>query len=77
MEHDLDPAGGGVYTLVAPQLSLDDLHLVGELGKVRAVAGREVVEDAHFVAALDEGAGKIRPDEASTACDENLHSEAI
>jgi len=75
MEHDLDSARGGVYTLVAPQLAFHDLDLVGELGEVRAIAGREIVEDANFVAALDQGAGEVRPDEAPAAGDKDLHVE--
>ena len=74
MEDDLDPAGGGVYALVTPQLSLDDLDLVGELGKIRAIACREIVKDAYFVAALDEGAGEVRPDEACATGDQNFHA---
>ena len=40
---------------------------------VLALAGGEVVDDRHVVAARDERVDEIRPDEARTACDDRPH----
>ena len=70
MVDDLDAADGVVHALVAAQLALDDLDV--EPVEVRAAAGREVVEHAHVVAALEQRAHEVRADEARTAGDERL-----
>jgi len=57
VEDDLDAAHRVVHALVAAQLSLDDLDV--EAFDVAAVAGGEVVEDAHVVAALEQLAHEI------------------
>ncbi len=69
MEDDLRAAHGVVNALVAPQLAFDDAHV--EAGEVLAPAGREVVEHAHLVAPLDEGAHEVRADEPAAARDED------
>ncbi len=74
MVDDLDPADGVVHALVAPQLALDDLDV--EPLEVRAVAGREVVEHAHLVAALEQPAHEVRADEAGAAGDEHAGHQA-
>src|SRR5581483_3549268 len=66
---DLDAAHRVVDALVAAQLALDDLYV--EPLEVRAVAGREVVEHAHLVAALEQGAHEVRAEEAGPAGDEH------
>ena len=68
MEDDLDAADGVVDALVAAELALDDLDV--EPVEVRARAGREVVEHAHLVAALEQRAHEVRADEAGAAGDE-------
>ena len=72
MEDDLDAAHGVVDPLVAAQLALDDLD--AEPVEVRARAGREVVEDAHLVAALEQRPHEVRADEAGAARDEDPHA---
>jgi hypothetical protein len=62
-----------MYTFVAAQLALHDLDLLREVGKVRAVARREVVEDADVVATFGERAGEVRADEASAASHQDFH----
>ena len=69
VEDDLGAANGVVHALVAAQLALDDLDV--EAGEVRAVAGREVVEHAHLVAALEQRPDEVRADEAGAAGDEH------
>ena len=71
---DLGLADGVVDALVAAQLALDDLHVEGV--EVGAVAGREVVEHAHLVAALEQRAHEVRADEAAAAGDEDFHCGA-
>ena len=75
VEDELDAAGRVVHALVAPQLALDDLDVV-EPDEVAAVAGREVVEHAHLVAALEQAADEIGADEAGAPGDQNLHGSA-
>ena len=70
----LRPAHGVVHTLVAAQLALDDLDV--EAVEVRAVAGGEVVEHAHLVAALEQRADEVRADEAGAAGDEDARHQA-
>ena len=72
MEHELDAAHRVVHALVRAELALDDLD--AETVQVRAVARREVVEHAHVVAALEQGAHEVRADEAAAPGDERLHS---
>ena len=75
MVDDLAPADGVVHALVAAQLALDDLDV--EPVEVRAVAGREVVEHAHLVAALEQRANEVRADEAGAAGDEDACHQAV
>ena len=49
-KHGVAAADGVVDALVALDVALDDLDVVGERREVRAVPGREVVEDADVVA---------------------------
>ena len=76
MEDELDAAHGVVDALVAAQLALDDLDVVLQAGEVRAVAGREVVEHANGVAALEQRADEVRADEAGAAGDEDPATHA-
>ena len=76
MEDELDAAHGVVDALVAPQLPLDHLDVVLEPFEVPAVAGREVVEDANAVAALEERANEVRADESGAAGDEDPPAHA-
>ncbi len=73
MVDDLDAARRVVHALVAPELALDDLDRVDDLREVRPVAGGEVVEHAHLVAAREQRAHEVRADEARPAGDEHLH----
>src|SRR5206468_11628731 len=76
VEDDLAAARGGVHALVAPQRSLDELDVALDVGEVVAVAGGEVVEHAHLVAALEQAADEIGADEAGAPGDQNLHGSA-
>jgi hypothetical protein len=58
-----------VDSFVASQLAFDDLHVDGL--EVAPVAGGEVVEHPHLVAALEQRADEVRADEAGTAGDED------
>ena len=69
VEHDLDAAYGVVHAFVAAELSLDDLHV--EPFEIVAIAGREVVEHAHVVAAIEQRADEVRADETAAAGDED------
>src|SRR5579862_208050 len=71
MEDDLGAADRVVHALVATQLPLDDLDV--EPGEVLAAAGREVVEHAHVVAALEQAPDEVGADEAAAAGDEDTH----
>src|SRR5438270_2528993 len=71
---DLRAAHGVVHALVAAQLAFDDLDV--EAFEVRAVPGGEVVEHAHRVAALDQPADDVRPDEACASGDEHFRHQA-
>ncbi len=76
MEDDLGTPDGVVHSLVASELSLDDLDV--EAREVRAAPGGEVVEDADVVAPLEQGADEVRADEAGTAGDEHeAQAEAV
>ena len=44
--------------------------------EVLAPAGREVVDDGHLVAALEQRVDEVRADEAGAACDECPHEAA-
>ena len=67
MEDELDAADGVVDALVAPQLALDHLDVVLEPGEIPAVAGREVVEHAHAVTALEQRPNEVAADEPRAA----------
>ena len=71
MEDELAAANRRVDALVAPQLALDQLHV--EPVEVLAAAGREVVEHAHVVAALEQRPHEVRADEARAARYEDCH----
>ena len=71
MEHDLGATDGVVHALVAPKLTLDDLHV--QPVDVRPQPGREVVEDADVVTTLDERIHEIRADEPGPACHQRVH----
>jgi hypothetical protein len=60
-----------MHALVGTELALDDLDL--EALEIGPIAGREVVQHAHFVSALDERVHEIRADEPGSAGDECLH----
>ena len=76
MEDDLDAADGVVDALVAAQLALDHLDVVLETVEVGAVAGGEVVEDAHRVAALEQGVDEVAADESGASGDEDPAAHA-
>src|SRR5581483_12375332 len=69
VEDGVDAADGVVDALVGAELALDDLDV--EPAQVRAAAGREVVEHANGVAALEQRAHEVRADEAGAAGDED------
>ena len=64
-----------VDALVAAQLALDDLDVAAPV-EVRAAAGREVVEHAHVVAALEQRPHEVRADEPGAAGDEHPPAHA-
>ena len=57
----------------------EDIDLVEArpLGEVLALAGGEVVDDGHLVAAGDEGVDDVGADEAGSACHEGTHGEGM
>ena len=71
MEDNLRVSNSGVHALVAAQLAFDQLDVSGQPGQVRPVPGREVVEHADAVAALEQGADEVRADEPGAARDED------
>ena len=73
MKDDFDAAHGRRHTLVGPEIALD--HLCVEGLEIRAVAGREVVEQPYVVAPRQEGKGKVRSDESGAAGDECLQCD--
>ena len=75
MEDDLDAAHSVVHALVAAELAFD--HLDVEPFEVRAESGREVVEHAHLVAALEQRANEVGADEAGSAGDEHPAAHRI
>ena len=74
MKDGLDAAHGVVHALVAAQLALDDAHV--EAGEVLAAPRGEVVEHPHVLAALEQRAHEVRPDEPSAARDEDAAAHA-
>ena len=74
MVDDLRTANRVVYALVAAQLSLDDLEV--EALEIRTVSGREVVEHADVVPALEQRAHEVGADEAGAARDEGARHHA-
>ena len=75
MVDDVDAADGVVDALVAAQLALDDLDRRSPSRFARD-PGREVVEHAHLVAALEQRADEVRADEAGAAGDERRRHAA-
>jgi hypothetical protein len=73
VKDDFDAAHGGRHTLVGPEVSLDHLRVDGL--EIRAVAGREVVEQPYVVAPRQESKGKVRSDESGAAGDECLQRD--
>src|SRR5213078_3093196 len=65
---DLDAAHGRVYTLVRTELALDDLDRTSL--QVGAVAGGEVVQNAHVVTALEQRVDEVGADEARSTGDQ-------
>ena len=70
MEHDLDAGAGARRRGRVPDVALDELDVLREVGQVLALAGEEVVEDAHLVAAREQRARDRGADEAGAAGDE-------
>ena len=71
MEDDLHPTHGVVDTLVASELSLDDLDV--DPVEIPPAPRGEVVEHADVVAALEQCAHQVGADEAAAPCDECFH----
>ena len=67
MEGQLAAAHGVVDALVALQIPLDQLDLVEHVVEVPALAGGEVVENAHRVPVGQQSADQMRADEAPSA----------
>ena len=76
VEDDLASLDGREHPLEAPQIAFDDLDVLRDVKKVSAIAGREVVEDTHVVAAGEERVDEMRADEAGTTGDENAGHQA-
>ena len=53
-------------------VALDELNPLAERLDIREVAGAEVVENADAIAALSQGFGDVRSDEARSTGDEEL-----
>ena len=64
------PAQARAAAAAIADVALDELDVVRDVGQVLALAGEEVVEDAHAVAARDQRARDRRPDEPGAAGDE-------
>ena len=71
MEDDLGPADRSMDPFVRTEVALDDLDVASERGEVRAAPGREVVEHADVVAALEQRLDEVRADEPGAARDED------
>jgi len=52
------PAHGAADALVGAKIALDDLDLARDVGEVRAMTGREVVEDPDLVTLAQEAVGE-------------------
>ncbi len=76
MEDEVDAADGVVDALIAAQLTLDHLDVLLQVGEVSPVAGREVVEHADAVAALEQRADEVAADEPGAARDEDPATHA-
>jgi hypothetical protein len=72
VEDHVDAADGGVHALVRTEIALDQVDVVLQLREIGATPGREVVEDANVVAALEQRANQVGADEAAAAGDEGL-----
>ena len=71
MDHAVDALRGGVGTLVAAHVALDELHVAADRRQVLAAAGGEVVEHADGAAAARQLGRYVRADEAAAAGDEH------
>src|SRR5829696_3167113 len=75
MEDELDAARGGVHALVAAEVAFHELDLIPHVREVGAVAGGEVVEHPHVVAAREQRADEVAADEPAAAGDEHLRHQ--
>jgi hypothetical protein len=73
MEHDLASHHRVVDPLVALDVPLDQLRVLGERQHVGAPARGEVVEDPKLVTERGQVRGQVRADESPSSSDQDLH----
>lgn len=73
MEDDVDALYGGIYTLIALDVVLDQLDSTGEVGGVLATAGGEVVEHANRMPLFEQPLSEMGADESTAPGDQNFH----
>ena len=78
MKHDLDAGECPSKRGLIAHTSLVKLDIRSHLGQVGALAGREIVEDAHPIAAREQRTNQRRSDEPRATGDEtgNSHGRA-
>ena len=76
MEDDLGPLGSGqlLERGAVADVGLDQLRAGSKRSvEVLPLAGREVIDDDHLVAAREQGVDQIRADKPRAACHQSLH----
>jgi hypothetical protein len=77
VEHDFAPPNGVVNPLVALDVSLDELNVVGDVQEVLATPGGEIVYCANLVARGQQRIDEMRADETPAPGDENSHGATV
>ena len=72
MKDDFDPLGCSAERRLVEDIPFDELHLVGEIGQIAAIARGEIVDDANYIAAAMQDASERGADESRSARDEYM-----
>ena len=60
----------GLYVAGMPEIPGDQVYVTGDSLQIRWISGREIIQDADFLTALDQFRRNMGPDEPATARDE-------
>ena len=68
MKDNLDAFGGLARLFIIANVPFDEFKLATQVCDIFALAGNQIVQHTHTLAAFNQGLGNVRADKARTTC---------